>query len=51
MLIIEKIACSYFKTNLELPIIPQEKVELQQSTISWLCENPLGDEKVEITII
>ena len=46
MLIIEKFASNYYKKILELEITSQEEDSFQQSTICWLCENPLGDEKV-----
>ena len=44
MLILEQEANKYFKTNLKLQITPQE--ESFQLAECWLCENPLGGEKV-----
>ena len=35
-----------FKTNLELEITPQEEESFQLAEECWLCENPLGGEKV-----
>ena len=46
MLTLEKIASKYFKTNLELQITPQEEESFQFAEQCWLCENPLGGEKV-----
>ena len=46
MLTLEKIASKYFKTNLELEITPQEEESFQLAEECWLCENPLGGEKV-----
>ena len=46
MLTLEKIASKYFKTNLELEIPPQEEESFQLAEECWLCENPLGGEKV-----
>ena len=45
MLTLEKIANNYFKTNLELEM-SQEEVQFEQAEECWLCENPLGGEKV-----
>ena len=48
MLTLEKIASEYFETNIPLEI--EEGVASQesfkQSTICWLCEQPLHDDKV-----
>ena len=46
MLIIDKDASNYFKTNLELQITPQEEEQFQQSTICWLCKQPFTEGKV-----
>ena len=46
MMTLEELALEYFKTDLELEITPQEEESFQQSKVCWLCENPLGDEKV-----
>ena len=43
MLTLEIIANSYFETNLELEITPQEEESLQQSKVCWLCEQALRD--------
>ena len=45
-LTLEKVASKYFKTNLELQITPQEEESFQLVEECWLCENPLGGEKV-----
>ena len=48
MLTFEKIASEFFETNIPLEI--EEGVasqeSFQQSTICWLCENPLGEDTV-----
>ena len=46
MLTLEKIASKYFKTNLELEMSQEEEVQFQLAGECWLCENPLGGEKV-----
>ena len=46
MLTLEKIANNYFKTNLELEMSQEEEVQFQLAEECWLCENPLGGEKV-----
>ena len=46
MLKLELEANKYFKTNLELQITPQEEESFQLAEGCWLCENPLGGEKV-----
>ena len=46
MLKLELEANKYFKTNLELQITPQEEESFQLAEECWLCENPLGGEKV-----
>ena len=46
MLKLEQEANKYFKTNLELEITPQEEDSFQFAEECWLCENPLGGEKV-----
>ena len=46
MLTLEKIANIYFETNLPLEITPEEEESFQQSKVCWLCENPLGEDKV-----
>ena len=46
MLTLEKIASKYFKTNLELEMSQEEEVQFEQAEECWLCENPLGGEKV-----
>ena len=46
MLIIEKFASNYFKTNLELQITLQEEEQFQQSTICRLCKEFFTEGKV-----
>ena len=46
MLTLENIASNYFETNLPLEITPEEEESFQQSKVCWLCENPLGEDKV-----
>ena len=46
MLTLEKIASEYFENNIPLEMTPEEKESFQQSTICWLCENPLGEDTV-----
>ena len=46
MLTLEKIASKYFKTSLELEMSQEEEVQFQLAEECWLCENPLGGEKV-----
>ena len=50
LLTLEQIASNYFETNLPLEMTPEEGVasqeSFQQSKVCWLCENPLGDDKV-----
>ena len=46
MLTLEKIASEYFETNIPLEMTPEEEESFQQSTICWLCENPLGEDTV-----
>ena len=42
MLTLQHEANEYFKTNKLLEMSPEEE-DFEQSTICWLCENPLGD--------
>ena len=44
MLTLEKNASEFFETNIPLEI--EEEESFQQSTICWLCENPLGEDTV-----
>ena len=46
MLTLEKNASEYFETNIPLEMTPEEKESFQQSTICWLCGNPLSDTEV-----
>ena len=46
MLTSKKIASESFKTNIPLEMTPEEEELFQQSTICWLCENPLGEDTV-----
>ena len=46
MLKLELEANKYFKTNLELEMSQEEEVQFEQAEECWLCENPLGGEKV-----
>ena len=48
MLTLEKIASEYFETNIPLEIEEgiASQESFQQSTICWLCENPLGEDTV-----
>ena len=46
LLTLEKIASEYFETNIPLELTPEEEESFQQSTICWLCENPLGEDTV-----
>ena len=46
MLTLEKIASKYFKTSLELEMSQEEEVQFEKAEECWLCENPLGGEKV-----
>ena len=46
MLTLEKNASKYFETNLELQIAPEEEESFKLAEECWLCENPLGGEKV-----
>ena len=43
MLTLEHEVEKHFKINIPLKMTPEEEVQFQQSTICWLCENPLGD--------
>ena len=43
MLTLQREANKYFKTNEPLEMSPEEEEQFEQSTIRWLCENPLGD--------
>ena len=43
MLTLQHEANRYFKTNKPLEMSPEEEEQFKQSTIGWLCENPLGD--------
>ena len=46
MVNLEKIASVYFETNIPFEMTPEEEESFQQSTICWLCENPLGEDTV-----
>ena len=48
MLTLAKIASEYFESNIPLEVAEgvASQESFQQSTICWLCENPLGDTKV-----
>ena len=46
MLTLEKIASEYFETNTPLEMTNEEEESFQQSTICWLCENPLDEDTV-----
>ena len=43
MLTLEKIASEHFKGNLPLKMSPEEKEEFENSTICWLCEEPITE--------
>ena len=46
MLTLEKIASEYFETNIPLEITPEEEESFQFTEECWLCESPLGGDKV-----
>ena len=46
MLTLEKFACNYFKTNLQLQITPQEEESFPLAEECWFYANPLDDTKV-----
>ena len=46
MLTLEKIASEYFETNIPLEITPEEEESFQFTEEFWLCESPLGGDKV-----
>ena len=43
MVTLQREANTYFKTNKQLEMSPDEEEQLEQLIICWLCENPLGD--------
>ena len=45
-LTLEKITSEYLETNIPLEMTPEEEESFQQSTICWLCEQALHDDKV-----
>ena len=42
MLTLQHGANKYFKTSKPLEMSPEEEEKFEQSTVCWLCENPLG---------
>ena len=38
MLTLEHEAKTYFKINIPLEMTPEQEIQIQQSTICWLCE-------------
>ena len=46
MLTLEKIASEFFESNIPLEMTPEDEESFQQSTICWLCENPLDEDTV-----
>ena len=46
MLTLEKVASNYFETDIPLDEGVASQESFQQSTICWLCENPLGEDTV-----